>query len=351
MKILLLGGTGAMGVHLSKILAEQGRHVSVTTRRAKERTGNITYLTGSAKELGFLTRLLQEKWDVIVDFMIYNEAELEQRVEMLLDATEQYIFISSARVYDNSAEWIKESTTRLLDTIEDKEYLAKREYALTKARQENILKKNKNTNWTIVRPYITYSEQRLQLGTLEKEDWLFRALEGKTIVFSEDLKEKVTTLTYGYDVAKSIAALMGQEKSLGESYHITSSGSYTWQELLGVYLDVFEEIKGSRPTVIFLGLKDFIKLQGGRYQIIYDRMYHRKFDNEKINEFVDVGSFVEAKAGLTNCLKEFLVSPHFQNINWRSEGIKDRLAGEHTSLLRIEGALNKLKYALFRYVI
>lgn len=340
-----------MGVHLSKILEEQGHEVSVTTRSAKESTRNVKYLTGNAKELEFLSPILKNKWDVIVDFMIYNEKELHNRVEMLLAATGQYIFISSSRVYDNSAETIKESTTRLLDTIEDKKYLAKREYALTKARQEDILKKNKNTNWTIIRPYITYSEQRLQLGTLEKEGWLFRALEGKTIVFSEDIKGKLTTLTYGYDVAKSMAALMGQKNSLGEIYHITNNSSNRWEELLDVYLDVFEEVKGIRPKVVFLGLQDFIKMQRGKYQVIYDRMYHRKFDNEKISEFVDVGSFVESKTGLSNCLKEFLHSPRFQDISWRSEGIKDKFTGEYTSLLRIKGVRNKLKYILFRYVI
>lgn len=49
------------------------------------------------------------------------------------------------------------------------------EYAITKAHQENLLINSKNKNWTIIRPYITYSEQRLQLGTFEKEDWLYRA--------------------------------------------------------------------------------------------------------------------------------------------------------------------------------
>ena len=40
-----------------------------------------------------------------------------------------------------------------------------------------------------------------QLGVLEKELWLYRALNGRTIVFSKDIAEKSTTLTYGYDVA------------------------------------------------------------------------------------------------------------------------------------------------------
>lgn len=43
LKILLLGGTGAMGVHLSKVLNNQGEDVYVTTRRERKGMG-ITYI-------------------------------------------------------------------------------------------------------------------------------------------------------------------------------------------------------------------------------------------------------------------------------------------------------------------
>ena len=67
---------------------------------------------------------------------------------------------------------------RLLDVSHDSIYLKTDEYALAKARQEDILRKSGKNNWTIIRPYITYSESRLQLGVLEKEAWLYRALKG-----------------------------------------------------------------------------------------------------------------------------------------------------------------------------
>ena len=46
------------------------------------------------------------------------------------------------------------------------------EYAIAKAKMENLLKKPSKKNWTIIRPYITFNDNRLQLGTLEKEMWL-----------------------------------------------------------------------------------------------------------------------------------------------------------------------------------
>lgn len=351
MKILLLGGTGAMGVHLADILASKKQKVAVTTRSKRASNEFIEYIQGDAKESGFLETLLNSKWDVIVDFMVYKEDEFQQRVKKLLNATSQYIFLSSSRVYDNSEEFIKETTTRLLDTCKDEEYLSTSEYALSKARQEDILRASGKPNWTIVRPYITYSEIRLQLGTLEKENWLYRALHGRTIVFSEDIKNHFTTLTYGFDVAKAMIALMGESKSLGEAYHITSDSSYKWEELLEVYLDVIEEATEKRPKVLFQNMDDFSAWNHGKYQIIYDRLFDRKFDNTKINDFISIDEFIDAKDGLKKCLQEFIQNPKFNAIGWRNEAKKDRLTKEFTPLSEISGIKQKIKYILFRYFL
>lgn len=351
MKILLLGGTGAMGSHLGEILSSNKQNVVITTRANRKSSEFIKYRQGDAKNIDFLNTLLEEKWDVIVDFMIYNETELKERIEKLLNSTSQYMFLSSSRVYDNSAEFIKENTTRLLDTCKDKEYLATSEYALTKARQEDILKSSSKRNWTIIRPYITYSEIRLQLGTLEKENWLYRALKGRTIVFSEDIKKHFTTLTYGFDVAIAMVKLMNNFNALGEDYHITSNNSYKWEELLEVYLEVIKEETGKRPKVLFQNLTNFYTWNYGKYQIIYDRLYDRKFDNIKINEFINTSEFIDAKEGLRKCLKEFIQNPKFNSISWRMEAKKDRFTKETTPFCEINEIKNKLKYLLFRYFI
>ena len=53
--------------------------------------------------------------------------------------------------------------------------------------EENLLFNSEKNNFTIIRPTITYNTQRLQLGVLEKENWLYRALHGRAIVFSDDV--------------------------------------------------------------------------------------------------------------------------------------------------------------------
>ena len=72
MSILVLGGTGAMGVPLVKLLVERGDEVFVTSRRKCEDTVNVHYLCGNAHEEQFFSSLLATNWDAIVDFMVYN---------------------------------------------------------------------------------------------------------------------------------------------------------------------------------------------------------------------------------------------------------------------------------------
>lgn len=347
--ILVLGGTGAMGAHLVQILAERGDKVSVTTRSPRQSSANIAYIQGNAKEDSFLAPLLARKWDAIVDFMVYTTPVFEQRAPRFLTATDQYIFLSSARVYADSNRPINEESPRLLDSSEDSKFLATDEYSLAKARQENILRHSGSKNWTIIRPYITYSEQRLQLGVLEKEGWLYRALKGRTIVFSEDIVSKLTTLTYGFDVAGAMASIIGEPRALGEAYHITQGPAATWLEVLNVYLAVLEKYLGKRPKVVLLGLNDFSRCKPAEYQIKYDRLFNRAFDSSKIAEFVDLQEFRSLEPGLTRCLEEFLEKPNFLAIDWRSEAIKDRYSGEVANLKEIGHWKQKIKYLFYRF--
>ena len=147
LKILLMGGTGAMGNHLVSLLKRTDNQVVVTSRSKRADSGNISYIQGNAHELPFLHSLLKQKFDIIIDFMVYNTGEFKIRYKTILTACQQYIFISSSRVYADSHTPITEDSPRILDVCKDELYLKTDEYALTKARQENILFYSGFTNY------------------------------------------------------------------------------------------------------------------------------------------------------------------------------------------------------------
>lgn len=348
MNILVLGGTGAMGRPLVSMLSKENK-VYVTSRKSHPSSEKIEYILGDAKDLPFLRRILSERhYDVVVDFMVWSK-EFEDVSKLLLDHTNQYVFISSARVYAQSDEAITEQTPRLLDVSEDKEYLKTNEYALVKAREEDMLLHSGKRNFTIVRPTVTYNRNRLQLGVLEKENWLYRALHGRSIVFSEDIANKLTTMTYGDDVATGIFSLIGKETALGEVFHITCPEAMLWSEVLNVYLSVLEKHLGLRPRVIMTDKSTNLKFKNRVYQVVYCRYFNRSFDNAKVGRFCNVNDFTLPQIGLANCLEQFLEKPVFQGIEWEIEAVNDRASGERTPLSEIPSKGAKIYYLIYRY--
>lgn len=354
MKILLLGGTGAIGRPLVKRLAEhENNKITVTTRAAYTSTKNVQYIQGNAHEKCFVERICKQKYDAIVDFMVYETEEFQTLSQLLLGATNQYIFMSSARVYAESSEKLTEDSERLLDTIKDKKYLATNEYALKKARQENILINSKAKNWTIIRPYITYNTNRLQLGTLEKEFWLRRALQGKTVVLTKETAEAYTSLTYGEDVSEYLEKIVGNKNCIGKIYHIVNEESKKWKEVLGIYNRVFEKKTGNPFRYIITDEYQAIGVAlGTTYQMKYDRFYNRSFDCSRVrNDCSYSSTFTDMEYGIALCLETFLENPHFNpEVNWKYEGLMDRLSKEKISLTKVPGIKNKIKYFMWRNI-
>ena len=347
MKVLVLGGTGAIGTHVVRQLADDGHSVVVTSRSDRRGENNISYRQGNARDIDFVKGLLQERWDAIVDFMVYTTEEFEERAELILSSTKQYLFLSSARVFANSETPITEKSNRLLDVSDDAEFLSTNEYSLDKARQENILQ-NSGTNWTIIRPYITYDAYRLQLGVLEKEDWLYRAMKGRSIVVSKEVLSHLTTLTYGNDVAEGIVALVGKEGAFSKSFNITTNRCVLWRDVLEKYTAVMGRVLG-RPIKVVETDCDLGIRYGSKYQLIYDRFYDRRFDNASIVEYMPNKQFVEWEKGLEDSLVAFVKAPNFRTINWTIEARRDRVANEFTPLREICGIKNKLKYLICRF--
>lgn len=352
MNILMLGGTGVMGGGGILGFLKHDHHVTITSRSKRISSDkNVQYVQIDARNLDALKKLLQVRYNAIIDFMVYSTAEFKERHELLLSNTDQYIFISSARVYAKSDAPITEDTPRLLDVSDDKEYLATDEYALCKARSEDVLEASGKKNYTIIRPSITYGENRLQLGVFEKEHWLYRALHGRSIVFSEDIASKYTTMTLGVDVAKGISALVGKKEALGEAFHITSEKAYLWRDILDCYARVLRDELGYDVNVVMTEKSHRLGRKEGRYQIIYCRYYNRSFDNSKVKPFVDVDGFTEPMEGLEQSLRAFLQKPSFQAMDWSLEAWSDRIAHEHTPLSEIPTWKKRISYLLRRYYL
>lgn len=292
-KVLVLGATGAMGQYLTPCLAEMGYEVDgVSLDAAISSNPRLRYIRANAKEAGVLDSLLANKYDCIVDFMIYDRDTFADAAPKLLDAADHYIYLSTYRVYANEEVPIKETSPLLIEVLsEDEKILGHNDYCLYKARGERILRARERKNWTIIRPAITYSFGRYQLTTLEAPVLINRAREGKRVILPDAAMNVQATMSWAGDVARMIASLVCNEKALGETYTVSTSEHHTWQEIAEYYKDII----GLNYTVV--PAEDFIDVWAcpkgpqfpnrihAEWQLYFDRCFTRIIDNSKILEF------------------------------------------------------------------
>lgn len=279
-KVLVLGGTGAMGVYLVPELAAMGYEVKVVSfDDVVSDNPLITYIKADAKDVAYMEELLKEKFDAVVDFMMYSTADFRAKHDLLLKHTGQYIFLSSYRVYDGQFP-ITENTPRLLDVSKDKDFLATDDYSLYKARGEDIIKQSAYDNWTIVRPAITYSKRRFQLVTLEAPVVVARAMKGLPVVIPREALGVQGTMSWAGDVAVMLARLLFNQAAFRECFTLSTAEHRTWGEIAEYY----REIIGLNYVAADTG--DYLNIINGepwaRYQLAYDRLFERIVDNSKI---------------------------------------------------------------------
>lgn len=349
-RVLLLGGTGAMGANLSKLLSREGWDVTVTSRsRSDSDEGGVSYARGNAHDRIFLESVLSKSWDAVVDFMVWSTEAFSKVRDLLLSSCGQYVYLSSYRVFADSPV-IMETSPRLLDVCDNAEYLATDEYALAKARQEDLLRASSMGNWTIVRPAITYDGSgRFQLCTLESGSWLRLVLAGHLVPLAYEMLSKQTTMTWGGDVALLMSRLVGNPAALGEDFNVCTSRHQSWGEVAGVYRSVVP------LRVREVTLAEYERAAGGIYQCRYDRMFDRVMDNTKI--LGATGMSEHDLAGIEERLpyelETFLSGLRFRAVPMRPLGRLDRLGGGifgPIALRRITGtdAMGIMKYYVGR---
>lgn len=307
-KVLVLGATGAMGRYLVPALSENGYSIdAISLDEAPDSIDNVTYYKLNAKDDAVLEKILNnKKYDVIVDFMLYFETEFSKRYEMLLRNTKHYIFLSSYRVYADLERPIKETSPRLLEVSDDIEFLGHRdtEYALYKAREEDILRNSPYINWTILRPSMVYSTYRYQLVGLEAPTFVPRAQKGKTIVLPENAMGLHAGLTWSGDVAKMILGLLLNENTFGETYTVASGETIIWGEAAEVYKKILN------ADIMTVSKEEYAKIFGPFrsewYKHLYDRFYDRLIDNSKILQATGLtkSDFTDFETGVYNELSK-----------------------------------------------
>jgi 2'-hydroxyisoflavone reductase len=110
MKLLILGGTKFLGRHAVDAAFADGHDVTIFTRGKTnpELFPDVERLQGDRD--GDLGALAGRSWDGVVDTSGYVPRIVRQSAELLRDAVDRYVFVSSISVYGDFSKPIDEST-------------------------------------------------------------------------------------------------------------------------------------------------------------------------------------------------------------------------------------------------
>ena len=315
MKILFIGGTGTISTAISQLLLEQGHDLYLLNRGKRKNVlpPSAIRLIANINEETTIAELIRDlDFDCVVDFIAFVPEQLQRDYRLFKGKTKQFIFISSASVYQKplSEFRISEATPTANPYWQySRDKIACEEYLMELYREEGF-------PITIVRPSHTYGEQSVPTGVHGlKGSWqiLKRMLEGKPILIHGD-GTSLWTMTHNSDFAKGFVGLIGNIHALGETVQITSDETLTWNQIYQCIADALNvPLKAVHVSSEFLAALDRYDLYGG---LLGDKAISVAFDNAKLKRLVP--GFVATKRfdqGIKETIGYVLNHPELQQID------------------------------------
>jgi len=319
MKILFIGGTGVISSSCSDLCVERGIDLFLLNRGISPRIApkDATVLLGDIQDHDQVKRALRgHSFDVVVDWIAYKKSDVERDYEIFRDSTSQYIFISSASVY-------QKPIVKLPITEDTPLYNPAWDYAQAKIDCENyVMMQYKQTGFpvTIVRPSHTYDKTRTPI----RLDYtlLHRLKLGKKILLHDD-GTSLWTLTHARDFAKGIIGLFGKNDALGEAYHITSDEVLTWNQIAKTLAD---KAHGTL-NIGFVPAEFVIPYDAGwGNNLTWDKRYPGIFDNSKIKSIVpEYKATITFEQGAEEIVEWYNSHPEYQIVNHDFDAMLDKI--------------------------
>ena len=287
MKILFIGGNGNISwwcveeaIKRGYEVYELNRGMTRNTRRAVQH--EVHEIIADIRDEATVIRALgNETFDVICDFICFNENQARQAIRIFTGKCSQYIVISSEAVYRRESRYLpfREDTPQYGEDVEDS-------YILGKINVEKTFRdayRNNGFPMTIVRPGYTY-DTILQMPVGQN---CFTAprklLEGYPFLVQGDGENLFAPLHSG-DFAKAFIGLIGNKKTIGEDYHIAAEKLITLNEMA---MDILLALDLNPENILHIPYAEAMRITGF-YSSIVNRqhMWHYVYDNTKIKNVV-----------------------------------------------------------------
>lgn len=279
-RVLFIGGTGTISSEASELAVRRGLDVTLLNRGlsslhaipdgARALQADVRDVASVRDALGRL------EFDVVVDFVAFTTAHVQQDIDLFSGRTDQYVFISSASAY-------QKPPARLPITESTPLRNPYWQYSRDKIACEDLLVAAYRENGfpsTIVRPSHTYDAASIPLAG----GWtaIDRMRRGVPIVLHGD-GTSLWVLTHSRDFAKGFVGLLGNQQAIGESVHITSDEVLTWTQIA----EALATAAGVEAKIVHVTSDALAAADSGQSGgHLGDRSHSVIFDNSKVKSLV-----------------------------------------------------------------
>ncbi|PKM56642.1 MAG: NAD-dependent dehydratase [Firmicutes bacterium HGW-Firmicutes-3] len=326
MKVLFIGGTGTISLAISKALIKKGAELYIVNRgNRNEALGDegVTYITCDIQDEEKLSSLLEGmSFDVVADFIAFEPSHLERDYRLFKNKTKQFIFISSASVYQKPLSDYRVNEGTPLSNPNwaySRSKIACEAYLMDLYRYESF-------PVTIIRPSHTYGMGSIPISVKGHQgSWqvVKRMLEGKSVIINGD-GTALWTMTHTSDFAKGFVGLMGNIHAIGEAVQITSDETLTWNQIYQAIANALGvKLKGFYVASEFLAACSNYDFGGS---LLGDKAHSVVFDNSKLKrlvpEFVATTRFDQ---GIKMTIDHFLANEALQKEDPEFDAWCDRI--------------------------
>jgi nucleoside-diphosphate-sugar epimerase len=327
MRVLFIGGTGIISTACARLAIERGFDLTLLNRGRRGSIAEATTIVADVGDVSAAARALNDaSWDAVVDFISFTPADIEQRLALLRGRTRQYIFISSASVYQRPVtHYLVTESTPLANPFW--------EYSRNKiACEERLLRALREEAFpaVIVRPSFTYGETVIPLAVNSWErpyTVIDRMRRGAPVIIPGD-GTSLWTNTHNSDFAKGLVGLLGHQSATGHAFHITSDEVLNWNQ---IYQAVADAAGISAPNFVHIA-SDFIVacLPEKLGSLHGDKATSVVLDNSKIKRFVpDFVATMRFRDGVTRSIEWYEADPARRQVDEDANRKWDRVVNAY----------------------
>ena len=319
MRVLFIGGTGVISSACSQLAIERGIELYLFNRGESQRAlpQGARVLQGDIRNIASAKSALEKHtFDAVVDWIGFFPEHVQTDIELFRGRTAQYIFISSASVYQTPPASLPVTESTPLDNP----YW---DYSRAKIACEDLLMQAYRAEkfpMTIVRPAHTYDQTMLPVTG--RYTVVNRMRQGKKVIVHGD-GASLWTLTHHRDFAKGFVGLLGNSHAIGNAFHITSDEVLTWNQIY----EIIAQAAGVQAQIVHVPsdtINRFDPTWGAG--LLGDKSHSMIFDNTKIKRAVpDYVAAIPFSRGAQEILAWFNADPARQVIDSRIDQLMDHI--------------------------